>query len=117
MQSMARSSIRHLRQLAELRRAVKQVQTPGRRSVSQSRSQASNQEQADLRWRHEGFAKHRHRLGLSAQDMARLVGCSALSIYKWESGKVRPRRAQLQAIARLRGLSKAAAQKELASLA
>jgi DNA-binding transcriptional regulator YiaG len=103
------------RQVAELQRALKKAQTLGRRFASESVPAAAHQDEAELRWRHEGFAAHRKRLGVSAQDMARLVGCSALSIYKWESGKVRPRRAQLQAIARVRALSKAAAQQELAT--
>ncbi|TFZ03374.1 XRE family transcriptional regulator [Ramlibacter rhizophilus] len=52
-------------------------------------------------------------MGLSAEQMPRLVGCSALSIYKWESGKVRPRQAQLDAIARVRKLSKTEASEAL----
>ena len=38
--------------------------------------------------------------------MARLLGVSALSVYKWESGKTRPRAKQIEAIAALRGMGK-----------
>ena len=44
------------------------------------------------------------RLGLSAADYAKLVGCSALSIYNWESGKTRPRDGQITRIADVRKL-------------
>ncbi|MEJ8837738.1 helix-turn-helix domain-containing protein [Ramlibacter sp. AN1133] len=56
------------------------------------------------RWSAERFAKHRQRLQLSAADMGQLIGVSGQSIYKWEAGEARPRRAQLEAIAAVRGL-------------
>jgi len=52
---------------------------------------------------------HRAKLGLSAQDYAKLAGVSALSIYKWESNKAHPRNAQIQALADVRKLGKKAA--------
>lgn len=45
--------------------------------------------------------------------MAKLVGVSALSVYKSESGKTRPRRAQIKAIASIRGIGKREAQARL----
>ena len=56
-------------------------------------------------------------LGLSAADYGRLVGVSALTIYNWESGKSRPRRAQFAAIVAVRGIGKREAADRLASLA
>ena len=38
--------------------------------------------------------------------MAQLLGASALSVYKWESGKAHPRAAQLERIASIRQLGK-----------
>lgn len=40
----------------------------------------------------------RTRLKLSAKDYGKLVGVSGLTIYKWESGKSRPRQKQLAAL-------------------
>lgn len=60
----------------------------------------------NLRFRAGGFASNRQRLGLSAAEMGRLLGVSALSVYKWESGKAKPRRGNLPAIATLRGMGK-----------
>lgn len=44
---------------------------------------------------------HRKALGLSANAYAKLVGCSLLSIYKWEKGETTPRAAQQAAIAKV----------------
>ncbi|MDE1989832.1 MAG: helix-turn-helix domain-containing protein [Betaproteobacteria bacterium] len=60
-----------------------------------------------------GFKSLRERLELSGADMARLLGVSLQSVYKWESGSTRPRAAQLQAIAALRGLGKKAVRARL----
>lgn len=59
-----------------------------------------------LRFSATRFAAQRKKLGLSAADFAKLLGVSSLSVYKWESGQTRPRRAQLQAIAAARNLGK-----------
>ena len=67
---------------------------------------AEPQEGAAPRFSAKGLAAQRKRLGLSAAAMAKLLGVSALSVYKWESGKTRPRAKQIEAIARLRGIGK-----------
>jgi transcriptional regulator with XRE-family HTH domain len=66
-----------------------------------------------LRFSAKGLAAQRRRLGLSAAAVAQLLGVSALSVYKWESGKTRPRARQIEAIAGLRGLGKREALKRL----
>jgi DNA-binding XRE family transcriptional regulator len=120
-ESLQRASIEQRKQIASLKREISHLTKAikvGQRAKSEVASGGdsdSGPSDAGLRWRAEGFAQHRKRLGLSAAQMARLVGCSSLSIYKWESGKVRPRAAQLQAIARVRGLSKSQALSELSA--
>jgi DNA-binding transcriptional regulator YiaG len=69
------------------------------------------------RWRSAGFAQHRKRLGLSGADTAKLLGVSALSVYKWESGQARPRAKYLPAIAALRAMGKREAARRLQALA
>lgn len=59
------------------------------------------------------LAKHRKKLDLSAADYALLVGCSPLSIYKWEKGETTPRTAQREALAAIRGLGKREAARQL----
>lgn len=71
----------------------------------------------NLRFRPEGFAQHRKRLGLSAREVGLLLDASPLSVYKWEQGQARPRTKHLEAIAALRKMGKREAQKRLEHLA
>ena len=59
-----------------------------------------------LRFRASGFATLRKKLDLSAEQMGKLIGVSAQSVYHWESEKSRPRASQLPAIAAARKLTK-----------
>lgn len=59
----------------------------------------------------------RKRLGLSADKYAKLVGVSALTVYSWEAGKTKPRKAQLAALVAVRGIGKREAAKRLEELA
>ena len=68
---------------------------------------------AHLRFTAKGFKSLRERLEFSGADMAKLLGVSLQSVYKWESGSTRPRAAQLQAIAALRRLGKKEARARL----
>ncbi len=58
----------------------------------------------------------RKRLGLSADDVGRLVGASGQSIYNWESGSAVPRQKHLAAIAALKTLGKKSAAAHLESI-
>jgi DNA-binding transcriptional regulator YiaG len=75
-------------------------------------------EQADgstqLRFRADGFATLRKKLGLSAADMGKLLGVSLQTVYHWEKGQSKPRTSQLQAIAAVRKLGKRGAAARLA---
>jgi len=55
----------------------------------------------------------RQRLELSAADYGKLVGVSALTVYNWESGKSKPRKGPLAALAAVRNLKKREALKRL----
>ena len=59
------------------------------------------------------LSKHRAKLGLSAADYAKLVGCAPLSIYKWEKGESTPRAKQREALAAIRGIGKREAQRRI----
>ncbi|MFA7238388.1 MAG: helix-turn-helix transcriptional regulator [Phycisphaeraceae bacterium] len=58
--------------------------------------------------------KHRDKIGFSAEDYAKLIGCSAQSIYMWEQGKTKPRAAQLTKLAAIRGIRRREAESMLA---
>ena len=62
------------------------------------------------------LASQRRRLGLSAEDIGRLVGASSQSVYNWEAGKARPRNSQIPAIAALRILGRRTAVAHLAAM-
>ncbi len=48
----------------------------------------------------------RKRLKLSAADYGKLVGVSGLTVYSWEHGNSRPRKAQLAGLVAARGIGK-----------
>ena len=97
------------RRLSELERAQARL-AKGQGERSARRQATADKEEAGaaqgLRFRVAGFANLRKKLGLSAAEMGQLIGVSAQSVYHWESGKSRPRAAQLAAIAAVRGLGK-----------
>jgi DNA-binding transcriptional regulator YiaG len=106
-------------EIANLKRKVAALEKQAKRADRRAPRLSPQQPQDDsaLRFRAAGFAQHRKRLGLSAADMGKLLGASQLSVYKWESGKARPRRTYLPAIAALRKMGKREATKRLEELA
>jgi transcriptional regulator with XRE-family HTH domain len=56
---------------------------------------------------------HRARIKLSADQYARLVGVTGLTIYNWERGKGKPSKAKLPALFAVRGIGRRDALKRL----
>lgn len=100
------------RQIDELRRTLSRLtrQGPG----NDMQTGAVKDEGKPMRFRVDGLRTQRRLLELSANDYGKLVGVSALTIYNWENGKNKPRRAQLVKIAALRGIGKREAERRLA---
>jgi DNA-binding transcriptional regulator YiaG len=69
------------------------------------------------RYSAKSLASQRKRLGLSANELGRLIGVSAQSIYNWEDGKARPQQKYLPAVFALKTLGRRAAAAHLESLA
>lgn len=93
------------KRLETLERMLKNAQKGGRQAAAPS--QATEEGSGPrMRFSAKGFAAHRQRLGISAAAMAKLLGVSGLSVYKWESGKTRPRAKQTEAIAAVRKMGK-----------
>jgi DNA-binding transcriptional regulator YiaG len=106
-----RSAIAALkRQVVDLERRLKQSSRSHAAQMAPALSESTRQ----IRFSPQRLAAHRAKLRLSAKDYATLVGFSALSIYKWESGSTRPRAAQLPAIADVRKLGMREAHARLA---
>lgn len=108
------------RQIAKLRQEVSALEkqlAQLRRGAGKAKTTASTAEEEgpSMRFVAKGFKTLRARLDLSAAEMAKLLGVSAQSVYKWELGKAKPRAAQLGAIAALRGIGKREARARLES--
>lgn len=111
--SQYRSDIAALkRRVASLESLVKRLS-----KSADTRAPATDNDEGStgLRFRAGGFASLRKKLGLSASEMARLLGVSAQSVYHWEAGKSRPRASQLPAIADIRKMRKSDVLKKLGS--
>ncbi len=121
-EALKKSSSNYRSEIAALKRRIAALEQQVRR---QGRGPAARPSAADAdeapgerrRFSAKGLAKHRQRLGLSAEAFGKLVGVTGQSIYKWEAGKARPRAAQVQAIAAIRTLGKREAQARLEQLA
>jgi DNA-binding transcriptional regulator YiaG len=70
-----------------------------------------------LRFVAKGLRSLRARLGLSAPELARLIGVSDQTVYNWELKKTVPRKSQLATLANVRSLGKREARSRLDSLA
>lgn len=120
-QPLKKSVAQYRSQIAQLKRRIQALEQLVRRQARGSgRAAAASEADADeggpsLRFSAKGLATQRKRLGLSAASVAKILGVSALSVYKWESGKTRPRARQLEAIASLRKMGKREAQARLAA--
>ena len=112
-----RAAARYRHDIADLKRLVAQLTR--RLAVVEKQqpreSTAAPEAVEKARFRADSVRSHRAKLGLSAADYARLVGVSNLTIYKWEAGKSRPRRAQLALFLAVRGMGKREAMQRLGS--
>ena len=116
--SAHRSEIAALkREVKALTSAVKGLHKGSRRRVAASSSEpkvtAAKRSGARFEFNAEQLAAHRAEFGLTQAQMARLIGASSLSVYKWESGKVQPRAAQKEQIAAALKLGKRAVKARL----
>ena len=125
---LKRSSTQYRSDIAALKRRVMQLErqvaklakdagrAPQRVERLSPGEDAASADKEGHRWRPEGFKTLRVKLGLSAAEMGKLIGCSNQSVYKWEDGKARPRARQLPAIAALRKMGKRQAAARLAEI-
>ncbi len=107
---LKKASARHRKDIAALKRQLAAQQRANAKlakAVSSGRAApAASDPTPSRRFSATRLASHRAKLGISAADYARLVGVSHLTIYNWEKGQNKPRAAQLEALAGVRGLGK-----------
>lgn len=101
------------RRLADVERQLKKHSKGNREAVVAGEE---NLQGKGFRFSAKGLAAQRQRLGLSAREVAVLLGVSQLSVYKWEKGQARPRAKQMEAIAQLRKMGKKEAAARLTEL-
>lgn len=117
VESLRKSSTAQRSEIAGLRKRIKelerQLRAQGRATARAGQLKATHNsvdgrdgQDGGLRFRADGMAANRKRLGLSAADFGLLVGATGQSVYSWEQGKSKPRAKALAAIAQLRGLGK-----------
>lgn len=113
MLALRKAASSHRSEIAALKRELKALASQvklAQRAVKAATPKMDETVAADqprrIRFSAEALAAQRAKLGISQAQMAELLGASALSVYKWESGKVQPRAAQLERIAAIRKLGK-----------
>jgi DNA-binding transcriptional regulator YiaG len=99
------------RRLAEMELTLKRMA----KASANVQPEVVAEEGPTLRFRAGGFASLRKKLGLTAGEMAQLLGVSAQSVYHWEIGKSRPRASQLPAISAVRKMGKKEVAERLAA--
>lgn len=109
-QGLRKASAQFRRDIAELKRhAAKltaEVARLERRGGNDIGPRIAAAVPATVRFSAKGVLSQRQRLGISAADYGKLIGVTGHTIYKWEHGTSHPRRAQLSALASIRGLGK-----------
>ncbi len=116
-----RAVVQYRRDIANLKRLLNSQEknvTDLKKQLAgqQDQSPAEEDELAGVRFSARSVRAQRRRLKLSAADYGKLVGVSSLTVYNWESGKARPRKAQFAAVVAIRGIGKRDALRRLAEL-
>lgn len=100
------------KQVADLERELSRL----RRDTPYRANPETVEQGTSIRFVAKGFRSLRSRLGLSAEELAALLGVSGQTVYNWEHERARPRASQLTAIASLRGIGKKEARARLEAL-
>ncbi len=101
------------REVQSQRREIAFLKTQEQKRLGQQPTAAEPKEK--VRYSARSVRAQRRRLKLSAADYGKLVGVSGLTIYSWEHGKSRPRKAQLAGLVAARGIGKREAMAKLAA--
>ncbi len=110
-------SVSHRRDITALKRQLTALQKKSAFLEKRASIAGDNKSPAlparPVRFVAKGLRSLRARLGLSAPQLALLLGVSEQSVYNWETKKATPRKEQLAAIIAMRGIGKREAQGRL----
>jgi len=113
---LRKAAAAHRREIAALKRAVATLDRRAKslaKAASVKGGESAPSDSRQTRFVAKGLVSLRKRLGLSAVELAQLLGVSMQSVYNWEHKKATPRREQVAAIAQLRGIGKKEAHQRL----
>jgi ribosome-binding protein aMBF1 (putative translation factor) len=114
-----RAVAQHRREIAKLKRLI-DLQARKVALLASKGSGAAPAEDLDNGFKQRFSARsvraQRRKLGLSAHDYGKLLGVSGQTVYHWEMGKARPRKAQFEQLVSVRGIGRREAVKRLESL-
>ena len=116
VQPLRKFAAAYRREIAALKRTVAALDRRAKSlakvaTLKNGESRVSDETQT--RFVAKGLVSLRKRLGLSAAELARLLGVSMQSVYNWEHKKATPRKEQVTAIAALRSIGKREAHQRL----
>ena len=83
-------------QIRSMAKAIEKLLSGSEAKAPKPRPPAETANTATVTFSHETLIAKREALGFTQKQMAALIGASSLSVYKWETGKVTPRAAQLE---------------------
>ena len=119
VQALRKASTTHRREIAALKRAnaalERRAKLLARRAPAAARTE-QEEPQSKNRFSAKGLRSMRTRLGLSADQLAKLLGVSMQSVYNWERKVAVPRASQIASIAGLRSVGKKEALQRLETL-
>lgn len=108
-EKLKKASAQHRSEIAALKRRIAELERQAARlgkGVAKSVPPADADGRSAIRYSAKSMLAQRKRLGLSAENMGKLIGVSGQTIYGWEAGNTRPRNGQMPAIAAVRKLGK-----------
>ena len=114
-----KAAIKYRSEAAALKRLLQRREKEIKRLKKQLQTEQVQPEDVQLegvRYSAKSVRSQRRRLGLTCEQYANLVGVSPLSVSNWESGKARPRKAQLARLVAVRGIPAKEAMRRLAKL-
>jgi DNA-binding transcriptional regulator YiaG len=118
--NLKKASAQYRSDIAALKRRVlaleAEIKRLGKAAKTKTVAVATEDSSSRHRFSAKGFSSQRRRLGLTAVQMALLLGVSDQSVRKWEDGKSHPRVSQLPAIAAVRTMGKSQAAARLSVL-
>jgi len=115
-----KASAQHRRDIAELKRKMAVLEKEVKFLRKQENRRAAKRPAPELatgaRFSRRWVKAHRTNIGFSAADYGALIGVHAMTIYNWEHGRSKPRKAQLASLVAIRKLGQREAIRRLEAI-